>query len=466
MMMMGALRQQLSLLIALLFRGAAGLDNGVGLTPAMGYNSWYDYGCNLDQAELELTVKAMQDEGLVALGYTYFNLDDCWAGGRHPNGSVYAQMPQFPSGTLRPLADGVHAAGMQFGAYTCRGSDTCASRPGSLGHESIDAAVYAGWGVDLLKEDSCFTAGDNETLAIEQYSRMRDALNATGRPILFALCGWFPWYASDTFSAIGNMRRIGLDSNNWAAVLSNVDTNANLAAHAKPGAFNDPCLLISADAHGTALQTEVQTRAQFSLWAMMASPLLISGNVRNLSAYNLATYSNTEVIRIDQDILGKQGTRLAGGPFTAQAFLSDCDATNPAQQFQFQNGNAASGMDGYIVSPTLPALCFMARGCQSDPIFGPCRAGGSTTCGGNASVPWVHPDQRYSLDARTAQLKSYYLSATTNRLAEQPKCMEISIFPYVPQVFCVVGFPPSFLQDVYVATNEENALPASRTSGT
>ena len=81
-----------------------------------------------------------------------------------------------------------------FGTYTCRASDTCAGRPGSLGHELGDAATYAGWGVDLLKEDSCFTAGDNETLAVEQYTRMRDALNSTGRPIVFALCGWFPWY--------------------------------------------------------------------------------------------------------------------------------------------------------------------------------------------------------------------------------------------------------------------------------
>ena len=104
---------------------------------------------------------------------------------------------------------------MRFGAYTCRAASTCAERPGSLGRETLDATTYAAWGVDLLKEDSCFTAGDNESLAIEQYSRMRDALNATGRPILFALCGWFPWYASDTFSRIGNMRRIGLDSNDW-----------------------------------------------------------------------------------------------------------------------------------------------------------------------------------------------------------------------------------------------------------
>lgn len=401
---------------------AAGLDNGLGLRPVMGYNTWYDHGCNLDQAELEVTVKAMQTSGLVALGYQMFDLDDCWAGGRHKNGTVYSQ---FPSGTLRPLADVVHAAGMKFGAYTCRGKSTCASRPGSLGYETADAATYASWGVDLLKEDSCFTVGDNESLAIEQYSRMRDALNATGRPILFALCGWFPWYASKTFSEIGNMRRIGLDSSNWPAVLSNVDTNANLAAHAKPGAFNDPCLLISTDASGKALATELQTRAQFSLWAMMASPLLISGDVRKMSAFNLQTYSNTEVIRIDQDVLGKQGTRLVGGPFTGQAYLSTCDAGNPAQRFE--RGSAVNSTEGYIISAAdgaSPALCFMARGCQSDPIFGPCVIGGNPTCSGNATVP--HPDQRYSLDVDTAQLKSELDPA-----GSAPTCMDLSIFPYL-----------------------------------
>jgi hypothetical protein len=378
---------------------------------------------------------------------------------------------------------------------------------------------------------------------------MRDALNATGRPVLFALCGWFPWYASDTFSAIGNMRRIGLDSNNWAAVLSNVDTNANLAAHAKPGAFNDPCLLISKNAAGAALATELQTRAQFSMWAMMASPLLISGNVRNISAFDLATYSNAAVIRVNQDVLGKQGIRLVGGPFTNLAYLSTCDATDPSQQFE--RGSAANGTDGrrivarpaaaesgagspampacafsaakkhsylfgcaksssaaalnvttdgdcpgevsltkaeaaclvlgracggitlqdsswqpraanvaapapasrdstsWVITnqeacrgplspPPPPAVCFMARGCQSDPTFAPCHASQSPpTCGGNATVP--HPDQSYSLDPHTAQLKSYALSALTNRLEEQPKCMQVSVFPYLILKPCAPG---------------------------
>jgi alpha-galactosidase len=200
----------------------------------MGYNSWYDFNCNLNQEDLEGTVRALHSHGLIDLGYTYFNLDDCWAGGREPNGTIYAEPSSFPSRSLKPLADYAHSFGMKFGTYTCRGDKTCASRPGSLGHERIDAETYALWGVDYLKEDSCFTQGDNHSLAIEQYSLMRDSLNATGRPIFFSLCGWFPWYAEFS-AALGNAWRIGLDDSNWLAVLSNIDTNANLAQHAGPG---------------------------------------------------------------------------------------------------------------------------------------------------------------------------------------------------------------------------------------
>jgi hypothetical protein len=189
---------------------------------------------------------------------------------------------------------------------------------------------------------------------------------------------------------------------------------------------------------------------------MMASPLLISGDVRSMSAFNLNTYSNVDVIRVDQDVLGKQGERLVGGPFTSMAYLSACIAGDPAQLFE--RGSAASGTEGFIMSaPTaataagdgaaagdvtdgggsLPAaLCLKARGCQSDPIFGPCAIGGTPTCGGNTSLP--HPDQRYSLDAQTAQLQSF---DDADLAADAPSCMEVSVFPYMILKPCASNGP-------------------------
>lgn len=404
----------------------------------MGYNSWYDYGCNLNQPDLEETSRAMHSQGLIALGYSYFNLDDCWAGGRHPNGTLYAQPGDFPSGTLRPLADYVHSFDMKFGTYTCRGDLTCAGRPGALGHERIDAETYAAWGVDYLKEDSCHLAGDNHSLAIEQYSLMRDSLNHTGRPIFFALCGWFPWYAGFS-KPIGNMWRTGLDGGSWLGILSNIDTIANLAQYASPGGFNDPCLLISTDHTGRVLATERQSRAQFSMWAVMASPLLISGDIRKLSPYVLETYKNSEVIAVNQDLLGKQGVRLAGGPLTGQTYLSACDEEDPAQKFTLGSGDT----QGFIISPpsagTTAETCFMAwcpGRSQAYPLFGPCAIGGAPTCGGNKTV--LHPDQSFTFDQSTGQIGSA-LDGIVTGASWGPLgrgCMSISIFPYIDMETC------------------------------
>jgi len=154
--------------------------------------------------------------------------------------------------------------------------------------------------------------GNDQALAVAQYGRMRDALNKTGRPITFSLCGWHPFYAP-VGASLGNLWRIGPDDTNWHGVLSNINLNAPLAQYAGPGGFNDPCLLLAEDASGRQRVTELQSRAQFSMWAIMASPLLLSANVRHMSAYNRATYANAEVIAVDQDALGLQGTRVLGG---------------------------------------------------------------------------------------------------------------------------------------------------------
>ena len=135
-----------------------GLDNGLGLTPQMGYNTWYDLTCSLTEDLVRETADAIKTSGLDKLGYSFVNLDDCWAEGRYANGTVYAETPRFSSASLRPLADYVHSLGLQFGLYTDRGNLTCAGRPGSLGFEAADAQTYAEWTVDYVKEDCMSTS--------------------------------------------------------------------------------------------------------------------------------------------------------------------------------------------------------------------------------------------------------------------------------------------------------------------
>jgi alpha-galactosidase len=276
----------------------------------MGYNTWNDFRCNINEADILAAADAMVRQGLNKLGYVYVNIDDCWAKSRTSEGIIVPDPVAFPHG-MKYIADYVHSKGLKFGIYTDRGTNTCAGRPGSEGFEKKDADTYAGWGVDYLKEDSCH-ASDDHQVAFQQYGTMRDALNATGRDIYFSLCGWNSWYAPEGWS-LGNSWRIAGDCNRWPDVLNAIDTNVPLAKYARPGGWNDPDMLIGSNPSAAAHLTQEQSRTMFSLWAVMTAPLLIGSSIRDLNPWDLQTYSNTEVIAVNQDPAGRQGIRLAGG---------------------------------------------------------------------------------------------------------------------------------------------------------
>jgi len=266
----------------------------------------------------------------------------------------------FPNG-IKYVADNVHSKGLKFGIYTDRGTKTCAGRPGSQGYEKKDADTYASWGVDYLKEDSC-NAPDDHNTAFQQYGTMRDALNATGKQIYFSLCGWNSWYAPVGWS-LGNSWRIAGDCNTWPNVLNAIDTNVPLAQYAYPGGWNDPDMLLGSDSSTAAHLSPIQSRTMFSLWSVMTAPLLIGSNIRKLNAWDLETYSNAEVIKVNQDPLGKQATRLAGGNLAQGTAKSTFNVwgkkvQNGAALLFLNNGNTDADV-------TCPASCFTALGFQS-----------------------------------------------------------------------------------------------------
>ena len=170
------------------------------------------------------------------------------------------------------------------------------------------------------------------SLRSAQYGLMRDALNATGRPVFFSLCGWEDWYAP-VGKDLGNSWRTGQDDSNWDGVKINIDVMTNSASNlgdlsvfaGTDKGWNDPCLLLSSRYDGKRAMTEVQTRAQFSLWAIHAAPLLISGSILNMSEMDLETYQNKEVIAINQDSLGLQGTRIMGGELKDEDGMGNCN---------------------------------------------------------------------------------------------------------------------------------------------
>jgi len=289
---------------------AAAVENGLANTPAMGFNNWNATHC---RAEFnEAMVKGIADifvsRGLKDAGYQYVNIDDCWAlPNRNGAGDLVPDPVRFPNG-IKAVADYVHGKGLKFGLYTSAGTKTCDTQgfPGGIGHEQQDANLFASWGVDYLKYDNC---GDHLGQSAQQrYTAMRDALRATGRPILFSICEWGqnqPW---DWAQPVGNSwRTTGDISDNYGSMLGIFRANVGLAIDAQRGAWNDPDMLEV----GNGGMTDTEYRSHFSLWAMMNAPLLIGADLRsaNQAAYDILT--NRDVIALNQDTLGVQATELS-----------------------------------------------------------------------------------------------------------------------------------------------------------
>jgi alpha-galactosidase len=284
--------------------------NGLALTPPMGWNSWNRFGCNVNEATVRSVAEAMVSSGMRDAGYQYVVIDDCWHGARDAEGNITADPARFPSG-MRALSDYVHSLGLKFGLYSDAGRTTCGGRPGSQGHEYQDARTYAAWGVDYLKYDWCATGTRN---AEEAYALMADALRATGRPIVLSICEWGgsrPW---EWAANIGNMwRTTGDIMDKWDGVdrwmhgvMDIVESNEPLWPHAGPGHWNDPDMLEV----GNGGMTDSEYRAHFSLWAMMAAPLIAGNDIANMGPATREILTNREVIAVDQDALGRQGRRV------------------------------------------------------------------------------------------------------------------------------------------------------------
>lgn len=161
----------------------------VTLSPSCLFLSWNFFRCNINETLIKQVADAMVATGLRDAGYQYVNIDDCWMEKRDPKTNVIIPFKdKFPKG-LKPVADYIHSKGLKFGVYSDTGNHTCEGYPGSWGYEALDAKTYAEWGVDYLKYDYC---GMEKTMVSVQasYEIMRDALNATGRPILYSLCSW------------------------------------------------------------------------------------------------------------------------------------------------------------------------------------------------------------------------------------------------------------------------------------
>jgi len=279
-------------------------DRSLALTPPMGWNSWNTFKSKINEKMIKEMADAMVSSGMRDAGYKYLILDDCWlAPKRDSHQNLQADPKKFPDG-MKALGDYIHSKGLKFGIYNCAGTKTCAGFPGTHGHEYQDALKYASWGVDYLKYDWCNTAGIN---AKEAYTTMSKALAATHRPIVFSLCEWGsnqPWLWAEPVGQL--WRTTGDISCKWKSITEIIDKEADLRQYAGPGHWNDPDMLEV----GNGLP-ENEDRAHFSMWAMLAAPLIAGNDLRNMSEETKAILTNRGVIAVDQDSLGVQGLRYA-----------------------------------------------------------------------------------------------------------------------------------------------------------
>ena len=309
--------------------------------PTMGWNSWNAFACNgLDESLVRQTADAMVSSGLLAAGYNTLTLDDCWSAvSRDSNGNLTNDPAKFPSG-MKAIGDYIHAQGLRYGIYASIGTSTCTGHTaGSLNHETRDVATFASWGVDYIKADRCNASG---LVMKDLFARWRDAIVASGRPILLSASdnnpsdepwAWGPitahqWRMSDDIS------------DDWATMIRNFDLNAAHAAATGPGTSNDPDMLEI----GNGGMTDTEYRTHMGLWALMAAPLIAGNDVRSISPSILAILTDPEVIAVDQDPLAFQAIKAADDGSGRQVWYKPLDLPGGRAVGLLNRGNSAASI--------------------------------------------------------------------------------------------------------------------------
>ncbi|MBE1583389.1 alpha-galactosidase [Nonomuraea angiospora] len=305
---------------------AGALDNGVARTPPMGWNSWNTFGCNINETLIKQMADAIVNSGLRDLGYKYVVVDDCWFDPtRDSAGNLRGNPSRFPGG-MKALGDYLHAKGLKFGIYQVPVDKTCAQyfggypgATGSQGHEVQDAKQFAAWGVDYLKYDWCSPSGTIDD-QVRTFAKMRDALAATGRPIVYSINPnsiHAKTGPQRNWGDVANLWRTTEDiTNKWNTGQTNgypmgiqniVDVTVPLASYARPGAFNDPDMMEI----GRGGMTDTEMRSHFALWAIMASPLIAGNDLRSMDPATTTILKNQNLIAINQDPLGLQAGQVS-----------------------------------------------------------------------------------------------------------------------------------------------------------
>ncbi|KAL9943416.1 hypothetical protein ACHAQF_001714 [Verticillium nonalfalfae] len=392
---MGVIRNILPAGLALATTGAAQLTSpgGVGRLPALGWNSWNEYGCNIDESVFLKVGHHLVDYGLKDLGYEYVNIDDCWSDKvlRRDNTTkeIIPDYVKFPNG-IKHVADEIHKLGLKVGIYSNAGLSTCGGFAASLGYEDIDAATFAKWGIDYLKYDNCavpeewwddwkyvpenwFGGPPNEkqddgspvnsktdkpappgydwatSNSAERFRRMRDELLKQDRTIQYSLCAWGHAHVEQWGNDTGHSWRMWGDiypvwhgKHEWSWGIAPILNHASFFWNTTDfWGHNDWDMLEV----GNGELTLAESRSHFTLWAALKSPLIIGTRLEGIKPEVLAILANKELVDFNQDpIVGASAKPYDWG--LGREFGS-WNQTNPAEYWA---GESSKGTHVFILN--------------------------------------------------------------------------------------------------------------------
>ena len=389
---------KVNIILILLINSIICLNNGLGKTPQMGWNSWNKFGCNINETLIKETIDTLNSSGLLEAGYNYINIDDCWQSARDDDGVIIPDKDRFPNG-IKPFVDYAHSKGLKFGLYSDAGYTTCAGRPGSLGYEEIDAKTYSDWGVDYLKYDNCNNGGIS---AKERYPKMKEALSKVEHPIFYSICNWGEEETAKWAGEVGNSWRTTIDiCDNWKSMIDNIDNNNKWYQYAGKGGWNDPDMLEV----GNGGMTIEEYKVHFGLWAISKAPLIIGCDINTASEEIFDILTNPEVIAIDQDPLGIQGrkvkitiynkkkeTDLSQEP--ALMRLQKCSGSK-VQEWIIKEDGSIRNYDG--------DLCLEIPECEKGKVqlgMGPCHIGDKSECEESKNQEWVYDKEKKTIKSK------------------------------------------------------------------
>jgi alpha-galactosidase len=299
-------------------------------TPPMGWNGFNHFGPGMTAAQVEAGAKALVGSGMAAAGYEYVNIDGGWSRlARTASGDLQANASLYPDG-IQSVVDYIHGRGLKAGIYLSAGLSNCAkTSAGSWGHYMQDANWVAAHGFDFVKFDYCNMPASQlpltDTYVRNDATTMANDLAATGRDILFDLNParsphGHDWQWARSIGA-GMWRVTGDITGTFPNMVTHVNQALAVRSSGGPGGWNDPDMLevgngagtraFTSTAAGTVVTTvsltEPEERAQFSLWLILAAPLIAGNDLTAMDSYTRATLTTPRVLAVARDPLGKPG---------------------------------------------------------------------------------------------------------------------------------------------------------------